>query len=323
MLSRRDFLQRAAMLSGGLGALAAIPPSILKALNIEPARGSTFMDAEHVVILMQENRSFDHAYGALRGVRGYEDPRAITQPGGNPVWLQTDREGATYAPFGLNIHESKATWMNCLPHDRGSQVAAGNKGKHDHWLKVKQSGQKAYAEMPLTLGYYDRNDIPFYYAFADAFTVCDQHFCSVQTCTTPNRLFLWTGTNRDPRDPEAKVRLDNDEIDHGSHADWMTFPERLEDHGVSWKIYQNEIDLPTGLRGDQEAWLGNFGDNPMEYFSQYHVEFCPAHVAYLKRRIAGLNEQLEQSSGTSKKARALEKKNRRTLARLKENLKAC
>ena len=213
MLSRRDFLKRAAMLSGGLGALGTIPPSILKALDIAPADGTTFMDAEHVVILMQENRSFDHAFGTLRGVRGFEDPRAITLPGGNPVWLQTSHQGDTYAPFGLNIHDTKATWMGCLPHDRGSQVAAANKGKHDRWLKAKKSDTKAYADMPLTLGYYDRRDIPFYYAFADGFTVCDQHFCSVQSCTLRTGSSYGPAPSATPRDPEAAVRLTNGQID--------------------------------------------------------------------------------------------------------------
>jgi len=323
MLTRREFLQRAALLSGGLGTLAAIPQSILKAMAIEPDAGTTFMDAEHVVILMQENRSFDHALGSLKGVRGFGDPRAITIPGGNPVWLQTDVRGETFAPFGLNIHESKSTWMSCLPHDRGSQVAAGNEGKHDHWLREKQSGHQDFATMPLTLGYYDRADIPFYYAFADAFTLCDHYFCSAQTCTTPNRLFLWTGTNRDPRDSNAKIRITNSQIDHGVTADWMTFPERLEDHGVSWKIYQNEIDLTTGLGSDEEAGLGNFGDNPMEYFSQFQVEFSPAHRAHQELRLATLKLQkkdLPEGAPEHEKAAAkkLEKEIEKLTARLEK-----
>jgi phospholipase C len=295
MLSRRDFLKQAGLLSGGMGAMAALPPSILKALGIEPAAGSTFYDAEHVVILMQENRSFDHAFGTLRGVRGFDDPRAITIPGGNPVWLQTDARGDTYAPFGLKIHESNSTWMNCLPHDRFSEVAAGNHGKHDRWLPVMESGITDYAGMPLTLGYYDRRDIPFYHAFADAFTVCDQHFCSLQTCTTPNRLYLWTGTSRDPRDPSSPVLLGNGQADHDTHLDWPTFPERLEAQGISWKVYQNEIDHPTGLQPLEAAWVANFGDNPLEYFSQYHIEFSPPRVAFLRERLAALLERLDEA----------------------------
>ncbi|WP_367874791.1 phosphocholine-specific phospholipase C [Luteolibacter sp. Populi] len=295
MPSRRDFLKQASLLSGGLGAMTAMPPSILKALGIEPAAGSTFLDAEHVVILMQENRSFDHAFGTLRGVRGFDDPRAITIPGGNPVWLQTDAKGDIYAPFGLKIHESNSTWLSCLPHSRGAEVAAGNRGKHDRWLTVMESGIDAYAAMPLTLGYYDRSDIPLYHAFADAFTICDQHFCSLQTSTTPNRLYLWSGTSRDPRDPSAFVLLSNNETDHDSHIDWLTFPERLEQHGIEWKVYQNEIDLPTGLSPAAAAWLGNFGDNPLEYFSQYHVEMSPARTEFLRQRLASLQQLLEKA----------------------------
>ncbi|QJE95532.1 phosphocholine-specific phospholipase C [Luteolibacter luteus] len=293
MISRREFLRRASLLSGGLGAMSVVPPSILKAAGIEPAEGSTFLDAEHVVILMQENRSFDHAFGTLRGVRGFDDPRAITIPGGKPVWLQTDVKGDTYAPFGLKIHESSSTWMSCLPHSRYAEVAAGNDGKHDRWLPVMKSGIAEYAEMPLTLGYYDRGDIPFYYAFADAFTVCDQHFCSLQTSTTPNRLYLWTGTSRDPRDPNSAALLSNDEADHDTHPDWPTFPERLEAHGIPWKIYQNEVDFPTGLSPLAASWLANFGDNPMEYFAQYHVEFSPLRLADLQARLDLLQKQLE------------------------------
>lgn len=311
------------MLSGGLGTLAAIPPSILKALQIDPAAGSTFLDAEHVVILMQENRSFDHAFGTLRGVRGFEDPRAITLPDGNPAFLQTNAAGDTYTPFWLDLHGSKATWMRDLPHDRGSQVAAGNKGKHDRWLKSKKPSASAYSGMPLTLGYYDRRDIPFYHAFADAFTICDQHFCSAQTCTTPNRLFLWTGTCRDPRDPKAAVRLSNGQIDHDSHADWTTFPERLEDLGVPWKIYQNELDLPTGFQGAEESWLGNFGDNPMEYFSQYHVSQHPAYGSHLKRRAAVLRKKLDTSPASDEspeKAKAARNRAAKELSEIEEKL---
>lgn len=327
MQTRRAFIQRAATLAGGLGSFS-LPDSLLKALSIEPAEGSTFADAEHVVILMQENRSFDHVYGTLRGVRGFDDSRAIDTPGGNPVWLQTDRRGKTYAPFGLNIHETKSTWMRDLPHDRKSQVAATNKGKHDQWLLEKRSGVKDYADLPLTLGYYDRRDVPFYYAFADAFTVCDQYFSSIQSCTTPNRLFLWTGTNRDPRDPKALAKLENYQIDHDSPADWTTYPERLEEQGISWKFYQNELYIPTGLDHEAEPWLNNFGDNPLEYFSQYHVQFHPARMAYVRARVEELQAYLAAapemppavSPEEAAKTEKLVSRRRAELARLEQEI---
>src|SRR6201985_981001 len=136
MDSRREFLKKAAMLSGGLP-FFSLPEAIQKALAINPENGSTFLDAEHIVFLMQENRSFDHAYGALQGVRGFNDPRAIDLPNKNKVWLQSNKEGETYAPFRLDIKDTKATWMSFLPHTWPNQVDARNNGKYDKRLDVK------------------------------------------------------------------------------------------------------------------------------------------------------------------------------------------
>ena len=116
MDTRREFIKKASLLSAGGGLLHVLPASIAKALAIDPVAGSTWLDAEHIVLLMQENRSFDHTYGTLQGVRGFNDPRAISLPDKNPVWLQTNKEGDTYAPFRFDIKGTKATWMNSLPH---------------------------------------------------------------------------------------------------------------------------------------------------------------------------------------------------------------
>src|SRR5215475_9288120 len=250
--TRRQFFIRAAQLSGGAGLTAALLASVERASAIEADPGSTYLDAEHVVILMQENRSFDHSYGALRGVRGFRDPRAHVLPNGNPVWFQTDAQGNTYAPFRLDINATSATWMGGLPHSWPDQVDARNGGKYDAWLIAKPT-----RELPFTLGHYARADIPFYYAFADAFTVCDQAFCSSLTGTTPNRLYLWTGTIRNGASDFPRVQ--NADTDYGREASWRTFPERLEDAAVTWRIYQNEISLGSGLDDDQDVWLGSFG----------------------------------------------------------------
>src|SRR3954463_5507257 len=163
MQTRRAFVRRAAALSAGAFGLGAVPEAIARALTIDPPKGTTFRDAEHVVILMQENRSFDHAFGALRGVRGFRDPRAHVLPNGHPVWFQTDAEGHTYAPFRLDINRTKSTWMGGLPHTWPDQVDARNGGRYDNWLIAKPN-----RDLPFTLGHYTRADIPFYYAFADA-----------------------------------------------------------------------------------------------------------------------------------------------------------
>lgn len=288
MDTRRDFLKKAAFLTAGGGLLGVLPASIQQALAIDPAPGSTYLDAEHIVILMQENRSFDHSYGTLRGVRGFDDPRGKTLPDGNPVWFQTDANEEVFAPFRLNIKDTQATWMGSLPHSWVDQVDACNNGKHDKWLIAKRSGHKENAKLPLTLGFYNREDIPFYYAMADAFTVCDQNFCSSLTGTTPNRLYLWTGTVREKPSILSKANVRNEDVDYGSEASWTTFPERLEENGISWRIYQNELSLPVGFQGEEESWLANFTDNPIEWFTQYHVRFSGAYRKQLANRAKDL-----------------------------------
>lgn len=304
MESRRDFLKKATVLATGSGLLGSLPQSIQKALAINPVAGSTFWDAEHVVILMQENRSFDHCYGTLQGVRGFNDPRAIRQPNGNKVWLQSDAEGKTFAPFRLNIKESNATWIYSLPHSWEDQVDARNNGWHNQWLQAKQTGMKDYKHIPLTLGYYNREDIPFYYALADAFTVCDQNFCSSLTGTTPNRLYLWSGTLREKPDFNVKANVKNEDIDYEKWAKWTSFPERLEENGISWRIYQNEISVPSGLEGEKDGFLGNFTDNPIEWFDNYKVKFHPEYRQYLLKvkdilpiEIAELEEKIKTLTG--------------------------
>ena len=285
MQTRRAFVRRAAALSAGAFGLGAVPEAIARALTMDPPTGTTFRDAEHVVILMQENRSFDHAFGALRGVRGFRDPRAHVLPNGHPVWFQTDERGDTYAPFRLDITASNATWLGGLPHSWPDQVDAHALGRYDRWLIAKPK-----RDLPFTLGHYARPDLPFYYALADAFTVCDQAFCSSLTGTTPNRLYLWTGAIR--RDANDAARVMNSDTDYDAEASWTTFPERLEDAGVSWRIYQNEVSLDSGLAGDEDAWLSNFTDNPIEWFSQFGVRFSPARRAYLPTFIANAPGQI-------------------------------
>lgn len=312
MGSRRDFIKKAGILAGGAGAWSSMPASIRKAVAINPDKGTTFADAEHVVLLMQENRSFDHVFGTLQGVRGFRDPRAVTLPDGNLAWLQSDASRRTFAPFRLDIKDTRATWMSSLPHSWTSQVDARNGGRHDNWLEAKRSGNSAYADMPLTLGYYNREDVPFYYALADAFTVCDQHFCSSLTGTTPNRLFYWTGTIREEQNGRSPANVDNSDVNYHSPAQWTTFPERLEAHGISWKVYQNELSVGVGFKGEEDAWLANYTDNPLEWFNQYHVRFLPAHMRYLKERAAALAREIssmEDASAAADEKELAKKKN--------------
>ncbi|WP_339678044.1 phosphocholine-specific phospholipase C [Cyclobacterium marinum] len=303
--NRRDFLKKAALFSGGMGLWGVLPASIEKAMAINPEPGTTFLDAEHVVLLMQENRSFDHCFGKLKGVRGYNDPRTISLPNKDKVWIQRDKNGNAFTPFRFNINETKATWMSDIPHSWENQVDARNNGKYDGWIEAKRPGRKEYKHVPMTMGYYERQDIPFYYAFADAFTVCDQHFCGALTGTTTNRNYHWAGKTVGNVGEKPLVR--NGEHTYGKEVDWKTFPDRLQDNGISWKVYQNEVSLPTMLKGDDSSWLANFTDNNLEWFKQFEVRYTPGHYEFLKHKqknlpieIAKLEASLQDAVETDK-----------------------
>ena len=289
MDSRRDFIKKASLIAGGL----MMSDGIKKAMAINPPDGSTVWDADHVVILMQENRSFDHSYGTLKGVRGFNDPRAVQLPNGNKVWAQTNANGETFVPFRLDMEHTKSTWMNGLPHSWLDQVKAMNKGRYDNWLNAKPPGAKEYKHIPFTLGYYSRQDIPFYYSFADAFTVCDQNYCSSLTGTTPNRVYLWSGSIRKDNDYQNKACVYNSDISYNQAADWVTFPELLEKAGIDWRIYQNELSLPVGFEGEEEDWLANFTNNPLEWFTNYHVRFHQEYQSFLKEKIKTFPAEIE------------------------------
>lgn len=310
MDTRREFLRKSLLLSGATGLATVMPSSIQKALAIDPATGSTFLDAEHIVILMQENRSFDHCFGTMQGVRGFNDPRVVSLPDKKPAWFQTDAIGNTYSPFRLNIKDTKVTWMGDLPHSRASQVDAYNNGKYDNWLPAKRSSHKKFSNMPLTMGHYNREDLPFNYALADAFTVCDHNFCSAMTSTTPNRSFFWSGKITHDEDGLPKANIRNTDYAHAKQP-WRSFPELLSENNIKWKFYQNEIGCGGGFKGDERSWLGNFGCNGLEFFSAYNVKFTKRYVDSLKKQIetlpgeiTNLQESTPSSDEASKKIKA-------------------
>lgn len=290
MQSRREFLKAAAALGSASVVWSGMPEAIARAAAINPELGTTYLDAEHVVILMQENRSFDHAFGSLRGVRGFRDPRVHQMPSGVPVWFQPDTDGTMLPPFRLNMDASRVTWMGGTPHSWQDQVDARNGGRYDQWLPAKRRDDG----FPMTMGFYTREDIPFYYALADAFTIFDHAFCSSLTGTTPNRLHFWSGTIRENAAHPARVQ--NGDTDYDQEAGWTAYPERLEDAGIAWKIYQNEISLDTGLVGEEDAWLSNFTDNPIEWFSQFRVRYSKQRRAYLPMLVEKLPAMIEAAS---------------------------
>src|SRR6266478_3970933 len=251
---RRTFLQL--LMSSAVS--AAFPASISRALSIPAnSRTGTIADVEHIVIMMQENRSFDHYFGTLRGVRGYGDPRTISLPNGNPVWYQPN--GNHYLlPFHPGAPNLGLQFIEDLPHDWKSTHGAWNEGKYDQWVPNKGT---------TTMAHLGRSDIPFHYALADAFTICDAYHCSLLGPTDPNRYYMWTGWVGNDGSGGGPV-IDNSEAGY----DWSTYPELLQSAGVSWKIYQdvgNGLDASGFWGWTDDAYIGNYGDNSLLYFHQY------------------------------------------------------
>ena len=243
-LTRRRLFGGAA--AGGLGAAAAalLPPSVQKAIAAEPTRPGRLRDIEHVVLLMQENRSFDHYFGTLAGVRGFDDRNAVRLPNGASVFQQPDPQNPDgyLLPYRLNTRQTAAQRIPSTSHAWDVQHDAWNGGKMDGWMAAHRSAD-GNTKAPYVMGYFTRDDIPFHYALADAFTICDNYFCSVMGPTHPNRYMWMTGTI-DPDGQAGGPALDNN-APTGTYS-WKSYPERLIDAGVSVKFY-HEPQSATGL----------------------------------------------------------------------------
>ncbi len=267
---RRGFLQLAARSGASALAVASLPASIRKALAIAPSSPTgTIKDVKNVVILMQENRSFDHYFGTLKGVRGFADPIPKPLPDGSPVFHQRDRHGKLVLPYRLEMATTSAGRAGGkLPHAWHDQHAAWNKGRYDQWIEAKKD--------TVTMGYFTRADLPFHYALAEAFTICDAYHCSVLGSTNPNRFHMMAGgidlqgqaggpMTYQPRTGTWSGVPGQPRVGADSYH-WTTYPERLEQHQVSWKVYQG-TDNPAQDNGDYPSDF-----NVLQYFFRQYQE---------------------------------------------------
>ena len=275
-ISRRRLLGTGLAAAGAAGVASALPPNLRSALarSTEPGPLS---EIEHVVVLMQENRSFDHYFGTLPGVRGFDDPNMPKLPGGRSILHQPDEKNpAGYLlPFHLDTRRTSAQAIPSTSHAFAVQHQAWNGGKMDNWLPAHREAD-GDDEGPYTMGYYTRGDIPFQFALAESFTVCDAYFSSVLGPTWPNRLYLWTASI-DPRGAHGGPVTSN--LVKEPYT-WRTYPERLTEAGVSWHVYQEEDD---------------YGCNVLELFQAYQ-DADPSSPLYQHGMTISPGDQFERDA---------------------------
>jgi len=265
-VTRRRLLSSAAAGAGGLLASSLLPPALARAAAEGAVRGS-LKDVKHVVVQMQENRSFDHYFGTLAGVRGFGDPNVVIQPNGKSIFYQQD----PYNPDGylLPWHlDTLSTSSQAIPstshawtyqHESLNIAVSGMPGApttalNNDWVPTHYTSDGA-AHYWYTMGYYERQDIPFHFALAETFTLCDAYHCSLLGPTWPNRMYLMTGMI-DPLGTGGGPVISNvvPSSVTGKPYTWTTYPERLTQAGISWRVYQEEDD---------------YGTNPLEWFAAY------------------------------------------------------
>jgi phospholipase C len=275
-ISRRTLLGGAAV--GAMGAVPAARAGAAQRRLVESAAAVTpasqsLEAVEHVVFLVQENRSFDHYFGSYRGVRGFDDPSMMKGPGGLPIMAQPGyapghNPNGYLLPFHFNTQTSDAECIHDINHSWGPQHQSWAGGAMDAFVTthLAADGSTIGSE---TMGYYTRGDLDFYYALADAFTICDGYHCSVLGSTDANRMMSMTATI-DPAGQGGGPIL-TDALTPYSLS-WTTMPEVLQDSGVSWKIYQSGSEVLGYLES-----ATNNANNVMAYFKAYEKEGSPLY----------------------------------------------
>lgn len=249
-------------MSSEAGLISALWPSLIqKALSVNAYnKEGSIEDVKHIVILMQENRSFDHYFGTMKGVRGYGDRFPIPLESGKRVFDQTDGEKVV-RPYHADKNSSNAALISGTPHNFADAQAAWNQGKFGQWPLFKT---------PYSMAYYTRAEIPFQYALAESFTISDAYHCSVTGGTDPNRIVFFSGSNLNPEKRAQGINCTDYDSEptnwrcwlngdvykddyapprdnyKGNAFQWDTIPEVLEKAGVSWRIFQDPNDNWTG-----------------------------------------------------------------------------
>jgi len=282
-VSRRRFLQVGGALAGAaaVGAGASQLGGVFGGSQASAATG-TIADLKHVVILMQENRSFDHYFGTLRGVRGFADKQLLKYQNGTTVFDQPDKSRTDLGylmPFHMDSTRVDAQNAGDLDHSWAGDHSARNGGLWNNWVPAKTEQ---------AMGYFTRDDLPFNYALADAFTICDGYHQSILGPTSPNRMYFWTGTSHGwtSNPPDYTVEFTN----------VTTYPELLLKAGISWQVYTNH---EVGDGSGNDGWVGDYGDNPLWFYQQYQASEKATTAAGQQLAKQGAVQPWQPNAGTA------------------------
>ena len=262
-VTRRRFLRYTALGSAAAAAVAAgaaprgasVRGTSAAARALPRGWTGTIADVQHVVILMQENRSFDHYFGTLRGVRGFGDKQALSYPNGTSIFQQPD--------------PARTDLGYLLPYNLTDQTD----GDLDHGSARRPRGLERRAVEQLGSGQDRRDDglfhpreIPFQYAVADAFTICDGYHR--RSWRPPARTGCTSGPGRRPAGPATRTTTGQLRARRrdGRGDD---LPELLQEAGISWQVYTNDQVGDSGSYPDY--FLGDYGDNPLWFYQQYNT----------------------------------------------------
>ena len=268
--------------AGGQRSITGDQARLIDKVTAAATANASLSDVKHIVILMQENRSFDHYFGTLSGVRGLLRPKrgeATPTAPRSSTSTATSRAPAstpagTLQPFNLlnNPPAENGEDTNDIAHNWVTQHTAGTAAS---WTRSspRTCPRTATSNGPVTMGYFTRSELAFYYALADAFTICDGYHCSVLGPTDPNRLMTFSASI-DPSGAHGGpvITTATDRVAMTGKLNWETMPEALLKAGVSWKVYND----PTGILG-----LG-----VLSYFKNYTNPFSLTDLELIDKGLA-------------------------------------
>jgi len=223
-IGRRDFLKGVGAL--GLAGLATplvgcdptSGPGIRASPSLRPAVRSGSTPIKHVIVDVQENRSFDHYFGFAPFAGSYGVPAGYAVPDGH---------GALLVPHHLATRSTAD-----IGHNWEAMHLTYNGGKMDGFYTTNRAD---------AMGYYGVADLPFYYSLFQISTLCVNYFCSVLGPTYPNRMYLAAGTSGG---------ITNNNVFGYGVFDYPIILDLLEGAGVSWKIYNLGFDEVTNGASD-------------------------------------------------------------------------